>query len=239
MANRRDFVHLGALLVGGGVLGACGQARDAEAPRRSAAPVGPVPPTPSIPARWPDLRIDRSLMIPAGRHARHRTRRMRPRYITIHATDNFARGAGARNHALGLNRGSLTATYNSLGYLSWHFTVDDGSIYQSLPCDEQGQHADYEGPGNRLSIGIEMCVNRDGNLSRTLDRTARFTAVLMKEYGIPIQGIVPHYHWPRTRYKDGKHLGHKACPSVLMDGGKPGAKWNAFVAKIARYRAQL
>ena len=81
---------------------------------------------------------------------------MRPTYITIHATENFAAAANARAHASMLASGSLVAHHNSLGYLSWHFTVDDHSVWQSLPCNEQGQHADYEGEGNAKSIGIEM-----------------------------------------------------------------------------------
>lgn len=233
--RRREWFSLGSA-VAGGILVACKSGGDGGGGGVS---LGVTPATPAVPSRWGDLRVDRSLMIPPGRYARHRTRRMRPRYITIHATDNFARGAGARAHALGLHRGTHTATYNSLGYLSWHFTIDDSTIYQSLPCDEQGQHADYEGPGNSQSIGIEMCVNRDGNLQRTLDRSARFAAVLMKSYNIPLNHVVPHYHWPRTRYKDGKYLGHKACPSVLMTNGKPGSKWDDFVRKIGRYRSQI
>jgi len=235
--RRRDFLNFAGAAAGGAALVGCGGRGGGGS--EHALSIGTVSVSPSIPGRWKDLQIDRSLMIPAGKYARHRTRRMRPRYITIHATDNFVRGAGARAHARGLHRGAHTATYNSLGYLSWHFTIDDGSIYQSLPCNEQGQHADYEGNGNRQSIGIEMCVNRDGNLKRTLDRSARFAAVLMQEYGIPLANIVPHYHWPRTRYKDGKYLGHKACPSILMAGGKPGPKWDAFVRKVGAYRRKL
>ena len=54
--------------------------------------------------------------------------------------------------------------------------MDDHSIYQTLPTNETGEHADYEGPGNRSSIGIEMCVNRGNNLDITIDRTAQLTA---------------------------------------------------------------
>ncbi|MDA7888240.1 N-acetylmuramoyl-L-alanine amidase, partial [Akkermansiaceae bacterium] len=69
---------------------------------------------------------------------------MNPRYITIHSTQNFGVGAGAQTHARLLQRGGLKSTHNSLGYLTWHYTVDAYSIYQSLPLNEQGQHADYE-----------------------------------------------------------------------------------------------
>jgi len=46
-------------------------------------------------------------LIPAGTHGRHRIRRMSPQYITIHSTQNYSRGAGARAHAsiLGSPRG--------------------------------------------------------------------------------------------------------------------------------------
>jgi N-acetylmuramoyl-L-alanine amidase len=51
-----------------------------------------------------------------------------------------------------------------------HFTVDQTSTYQSLPTNERGEHADYDGPGNRSSIGIEMCVNRGNDSKATIRR---------------------------------------------------------------------
>ena len=195
--------------------------------------------TPRIPSRWSDLSINTSLMVPAGKHARKKMKKMVPTYITIHSTYNKARGANAKAHARGLYNGNHKSTHNSRGYLSWHFTIDDGALYQSIPCNETGEHADYEGKGNQKSIAIEMCENSDGSWSRTMDRTARFTAALMKEYNIPLNHVVPHQHWRQIRYSDGKDLGHKNCPHLLMDGGKPGPKWRAFMAKIEKYRRQL
>jgi len=177
------------------------------------------------------LRITEAL-IPEGRYGRHKIRYMRPGFITIHSTQNSARGAGARTHARLLQRGGLTSKHNSLGYLTWHFTVDDHSIYQSLPTNEQGQHADYEGTGNRRSIGIEMCENRGNSRSATLDRTARLTAELMRRHGIPLRNVVPHQHWLMIRHSDRKNLGHKNCPHFLLDNGKPGRKWRAFLDRV-------
>ena len=196
------------------------------------------PATTGVPASWGGLAITRDF-IPAGAHGRHRVRRMAPRYITIHSTQNFAASADARAHARMLRTGALTSSHNSLGYLTWHFTVDEGSVWQSLPCSEQGQHADYEGPGNRHSIGIEMCENRGNSRAATLERTARLTAVLMKEYGIPLRNVVPHQHWRMIRHSDGRDLGLKNCPHYLLDGGRPGPKWRAFVRAVARCRGQL
>ncbi|MGE9268614.1 MAG: peptidoglycan recognition protein family protein [Verrucomicrobiales bacterium] len=173
--------------------------------------------------------------IPDGRYGRHRTRHMKPRYITIHSTQSYSRGADALAHARMLQRGALTASKNSLGYLTWHYTVDESSIYQSLPDHEQGQHADYEGRGNRQSIGIEMCENAGNSREATLERTARLTAYLMKKHNIPLRRVVGHNHWRRIRYADGRDLGHKNCPHFLLDNGKYGAKWAAFKRRIQKY----
>jgi N-acetylmuramoyl-L-alanine amidase len=196
------------------------------------------PSTASIPASWGGLEIQRDF-IPKGHHGRHRILRMNPRYITIHSTQNFASSADARAHARMLRTGALKGSKNSLGYITWHFTVDEDSIWQSLPTNEQGQHADYEGEGNRKSIGIEMCENRGNSRAATMDRTAKLTAVLMKRHGIPLRNVVPHGHWRMIRYADGRDLGHKNCPHYLLENGKRGAKWNAFIAQINRYHRQL
>lgn len=235
------LVALAAALAACLVFACCSAPRSSPGGGGAGRPVlaGRVAPTPRLPSRWGDLGIDRSLMVPAGKYARKRMAPMRPTYITVHSTYNQVRGADARAHARGLYTGNHLSTHNSLGYLAWHFTVDDRTIYQSLPCNETGEHADYNGPGNRNSIGIEMCENPDGSWTRTMDRTARFVAALMKEYGIPLERVVPHQHWRMIRYSDGKDLGHKDCPHLLMDGGKPGAKWQAFQRKIAAYRRQL
>jgi N-acetylmuramoyl-L-alanine amidase len=174
-------------------------------------------------------------LIEKGRFGRSRVRSMTPRFITIHATENFARGADARAHARMLQRGSLKGPKNSLGFVTWHFSVDQDSAWQSLPTNEQGQHADYEGPGNRMSIGIEMCENQGNSRARTLDRTARLTATLMKRYAIPLANVVPHQHWQMVRFSDKRNLGHKSCPHFLMDNGKPGPRWNSFIKLVERY----
>lgn len=193
--------------------------------------------TPLPPTAGPRLTAPRitKAYIPYGRK---RPRSMSPRYITIHSTQNTDFEAGARAHAKLLLHGALKGSHNSLGYVTWHYTVDDHSIYQSLPDHEQGQHADYEGPGNRYSIGIEMCENRDNSRSRTIDQTARLTASLMAKHNIPLRRIVPHYHWKRIRYDDRKNMGQKGCPHFLLDNGKPGRTWKSFLQKVRQYRAQ-
>lgn len=186
---------------------------------------------PSSQFRASGLKITPAL-IPEGRFGRSKTRDLRPRFITIHSTQNFGNGADARTHARLLQRGGLKSRHNSLGYLTWHFTVDAHSIYQSLPTNEQGQHADYEGNGNQQSIGIEMCEHQGNSRAATLDRTARLTAELMRRHNIPAANVVPHQHWRQIRFSDKKDLGHKNCPHFLMTNGKPGPKWDAFIKLV-------
>ena len=198
----------------------------AVAPRRAAISGG-------APAGAAELKITQDI-IPPGNCGRPLHRPMRPTFITIHSTDNTSRSADALHHALAMNKG-LRGRHNRTGFLTWHFTVDDHSIYQTLPTNETGEHADYEGPGNRSSIGIEMCVNRGNNLDITIDRTARLTARLMRQYNISVDHVVPHMHWRMIRYSDHRDLGFKQCPRILLDGGRLGPKWSAFIAKVSFY----
>ncbi len=184
--------------------------------------------------RQVNLRVD---MVRSGTYGRRVVRPMRPRYITIHSTQNYT--AGAERHSQALKNGALrsakTRYGNRIGFLIWHFTVDQRVAIQHMPTSEQGEHADFAGPGNRLSIGIEMCENRGNSRSATSERTAKLTAVLMKKNGIPLQNVVPHYHWPRR----GKHPANKCCPHFLMDNGRPGAKWRGFLGRVNYYYRRI
>lgn len=139
--------------------------------------------------------------------------KMTPRWITIHETDNTSPGAGARNHAIYLKNGAGGASK------SWHFTVDDKEIYQHLPTNEAGWHAGdgANGTGNRQSIGIVICVNRDGNYEKAKENAAWLVRKLMKEHNIPIERVVQHNRW------SGKN-----CPRRMREEGK----WGHFLQMI-------
>lgn len=184
--------------------------------------------------RQVNLHVD---MVRSGTYGRRVVRPMTPRYITIHSTENYT--AGAERHSVALKNGALRSGMrphgNRIGFLIWHFTVDQGVAIQHMPTSEQGEHADFNGPGNRLSIGIEMCENRGNSRTATCERTAELTAVLMKKNHIPLQNVVPHYHWPRL----GKNPANKCCPHFLMDNGCPGAKWRVFLGRVNYYYRRL
>jgi N-acetylmuramoyl-L-alanine amidase CwlA len=147
---------------------------------------------------------------------------MKPEYITIHQTGNAAKGADAEMH----NRYVHSVAPNP----SWHYTVDGGTsdgkkapvIYQHLPLTENGWHAGdgTNGAGNRKSIGIEICVNKDGNLAKAEANAAWLTAKLLKDFGLPLAAVKQHYDW------SGKN-----CPNVLR-GRKNG--WAGFLAAVEK-----
>ncbi len=176
-------------------------------------------------------------MVRKGTHGRKVLRPMSPRFITIHSTQNYS--ADAAKHAQALKNGALrspkTRNGNRIGYMIWHFTVDEKVAIQHMPTNEQGEHADFGGPGNRLSIGIEMCEHRGNSRAATVDRTAKLTAILMKQKGIALKNVVPHYHWPRR----GKSPPNKNCPHFLMDRGRPGPKWRAFLSRVNYHYCRL
>ncbi len=169
-------------------------------------------------------------LIPAGSVGRRLYRKMDVRYITIHSTQNYT--GNAYNHALALKRGALRANKrpggNRIGFLTWHFTVQDDIAIQHLPCREQGEHADFDGPGNNYSIGIEMCEHSGNDIALTIDRTAKLAAYLMRAYNIPINHVMGHYHWPRK----GLSTPNKDCPHFLMDRHRPGPTWEWFKNRV-------
>jgi N-acetylmuramoyl-L-alanine amidase len=200
-----------------------------------AGPGGPIPSGPAGPPVTPLQLLKAEVnviprFIPKGKYGRKIYRPMRPRYITIHSTQNYTGDAFA--HAKALQRGALRAHKrpggNRIGFLTWHFTVQGNLAIQHIPTNEQGEHADFDGPGNNYSIGIEMCEHRGNNLSATIERTAKLAAYLMNANNIPLRNIVPHYHWPRR----GANPPNKNCPHFLMENGRPGRKWNWFLGRV-------
>ncbi len=143
---------------------------------------------------------------------------MKPEYITIHDTANPNATAVAHGNYLAKNSIAEKAP------VSWHFTVDDTNIVQHLPLNESGYHAgDGNGPGNRKSIGVEICEFSDaGKRQKAEEKAAQFTAYLtaylMDELLIPITNIVQHNHWTG-----------KNCPRVLR--GRANG-WGNFIKAV-------
>lgn len=172
------------------------------------------------------------MLVPEGKYGRRKQFPLRASHITIHSTGN--RNATALQHARGMARGAFRgrSKWNRTGYLTWHFTVDDVQAIQSLPLNIQGEHADHDGPGNRTSVAIEICeFGSRARQAAAVDRAARLTAYVMHRTGVPLSHVVPHHHWPQRHFRGYQ----KNCPRILLDGGRPGPKWNAFLQRVKSY----
>lgn len=149
--------------------------------------------------------------IPKGR--KNRPGRTNPADgVSIHETGNFAEGADAAAHASWLKSDDAEAKR-----ISYHYTVDDHSIVQHLPDSETAYHAGdgADGPGNTTTIGIEICVNKDGDFERAKVNAASLVRLLMAEHGFPLDKVVQHNHWSG-----------KDCPQTIR--ATPGG-WEAFL----------
>lgn len=138
-----------------------------------------------------------------------------PRFITVHDTSNPSPGANAEMH------GRYLLTQDAIDRdVLWHFTVDDHEIRQHLPTTSVGWHAadGYSGPGNRSSIGIELCENADGDRAQTERNAAWLIARLLREHQLPLTAVVQHNHWCG-----------KNCPHLIRarDGG-----WQTFLREV-------
>lgn len=160
------------------------------------------------------------------------------RAIVMHWTANTDKGA----HALA-NR-----NYFNLGsrYASAHYVVDDHSIIQCLPDNEVGYHVGakrYEPAGRALmagtglnpnyyTLGIEMCVNKDGDWVKTYGASAELAAYLLIKHNPPEPQLLRHFD-----------ITGKDCPKMMITP----EPWQAFkdlvdtiwleMAKAVRWRA--
>lgn len=140
-----------------------------------------------------------------------------PQWITVHETANPNPGANAEAHWRFVQQGG------GVEGVSYHFAVDDREIIQILPLSTVAWHAGDgpQGPGNRTSVAIETCVNRDGDWEKTLRHLVALLAALCRQLNLPPERIVQHHHW------SGKN-----CPARIRAEGR----WERLLADV---RARL
>lgn len=96
---------------------------------------------------------------------------------------------------------------------SWTYTVDDFGIYQSYEDTVTLWHATdgrSEGGGNLNGIGIEMCVNADGNFEACFLNDARLIGHLLKEYNLGMLNMKQHFDF----------YIQKNCPQKIRDNDR-------------------
>jgi len=138
-----------------------------------------------------------------------------PYYIVVHDTGNTTKGANALGHFNYFNGGDRQA--------SAHVFVDDSNILQLIEFNDKAWHvgdgAGKYGITNGNSIGIEICINSDGNYDKAVTDTIELVVYLMRTYNIPLDRIVRHYDASR-----------KNCPASMSSNSW--AKWVEFKDKV-------
>ena len=142
--------------------------------------------------------------------------------IVAHWTANYGRGADAM-----ANRNYFNTTNV---FASAHYIVDDHSVVQCLPDHEVGYHVGgkyYRPVGESLRengltpnyfvIGFEMCVNRDGDWSKTYHHSVELAQHLLNKYNFTINNLYRHHD-----------ITGKDCPKMMIEEDK----WQAFRRKV-------
>jgi N-acetylmuramoyl-L-alanine amidase CwlA len=134
------------------------------------------------------------------------------KYIVIHDTGNKSKGANASSHFNYFNGGERSASADFFVDSTQIMQVNDYRKYYTYQCgDGKGKY----GITNSNSIGIEICVNSDGDYQKAYAKAVELTKYLMKELKIPITRVVRHYDASR-----------KNCPASMAYNNW--ALWSEF-----------
>lgn len=162
-------------------------------------------------------------------HNRPKKKLVKLKGVVIHWTANTNPGADAV-----ANRNYFNTTSN---WASTHYIVDDRQIIRCLPDDEIGYHVgstnytrladelrEAKYSPNYFLLGIEMCVNEDGDWNRTYNSTVELAVYLLKKHGLTVNNLYRHYD-----------ITGKNCPKMMLEENA----WNEFKAKVASELLQV
>ena len=143
----------------------------------------------------------------------NRTRRSQPpRYIVVHDTGNTAAGANAQSHYKYFNGGNRGSSADIFVDDTEILCVNDYHTYYTWHCGDGG--GKY-GITNANSVGVELCINADGDQAAAYANLLACVRDLMAELDIPAERVVRHYDASRKR-----------CPASFA--ADDWAKWKHF-----------
>lgn len=127
---------------------------------------------------------------------------IKPEYIVIHETGGYKEGVNADRIYSYWNRDPEAKA-------SAHFLVDETKVIQLLELNWKGWHVgdnvNHSDITNSNSIGIEICVNDDGDYIAARARAIRLTKYLMNELNIDNEHVVRHFD-----------ASGKQCPEIML-----------------------
>ncbi|MDO4720980.1 MAG: N-acetylmuramoyl-L-alanine amidase [Peptostreptococcaceae bacterium] len=135
-------------------------------------------------------------------------------YVVIHDTANTRAGADALSHYRYFDSADRQA--------SAHYFVDDRRIVQTVEDTDTAWHGgrSVTEVSNDNSIGIEICVNSDGDYRRAVEKTAELAAFLLKKYALSIDRLKRHYD-----------ISRKICPRSMY--AENWESWGIFVSRVS------
>jgi len=129
----------------------------------------------------------------------------------------------AGNDAIKLNQIMLNKQISNPASSSWHYTVDAYRIFHHIPDNEIAWHAGggtgLFTHGNSNGIGIEMCINEDGDYEGALRNYAKLVAHLLIKHNLTINNIKQHYDFSQ-----------KNCPAYLRND----QRWFDFIDMVQK-----
>lgn len=145
------------------------------------------------------------------------TRRSQPpQYIVVHDTGNPAIGANARRHFAYFNGGNRGSSADIFVDDREALVVNDYHASYTWHCgDGRGKY----GITNANSVGVELCINADGDKDAAYANLLRCVRDLMAELDIPAERVVRHYDASRKR-----------CPGSFVEDDW--ALWRQFKEAI-------
>ncbi len=138
------------------------------------------------------------------------------KYIVVHDTGNPDKGADAERHYQYFNGGNRDSSADVFVDDHQAIKVNDWDEYYTWHCGDG--HGKY-GITNGNSIGVEMCINSDGDYDRAFKRTVEVVKELMQTLGVDADHVVRHYDASR-----------KDCPMSMSGNGWE--RWNEFKKRI-------
>ena len=146
------------------------------------------------------------------------------RGLVMHWTANESRGANALANRNYFNLGSR--------YASAHFIVDDHSTIQCIPENEVAYHVGakrYLEAGQKImaggslnpnyyTLGIEMCVNKDGDWDKTYQNSVSLAAFLFYKFQMPENSLYRHFD-----------ITGKDCPKMMIEP----EPWERFINDVS------
>ena len=129
--------------------------------------------------------------------AYNRSKRTQPiKYIVIHDTGNPNKGSNAQSHFNYFNGGNRDSSADFFVDSDGVWQVNDYTKYYTWHCgDGKGKY----GITNQNSIGVEMCINADGDYEKAFANTIDLAKELMAQLDIPLDRVVRHYDASRKK----------------------------------------